>query len=270
MRIGVNFIFFVMVLAGYLFVFARCTDFIAGVDRQDDWKVIESGKIQLYYRAGDFSSAPSPGQQVAGRIVQNQNVYYQGILKRIQVSFTDKVMIYLYNEDEADELIGTNTGGHAIPKYNTYYYTYMSNRRSFIDQYGIEDPVIGAHELAHVITHRTMGYPGTRLMSEGYAVWLDGFYGGYPIEDIIRKYRDEETDKLMSPEELLDEKEDSESVFYPNAGMLIRFWTSQYGVVNINRLFTSSEDEFKKHFMQAAGESWEDMTSRYDQYLQSL
>ena len=251
-------------------MFSSCTDFIAKVDRQEEWKKLDSGKIRLYYRAKGFSSSPSPGAAVAQQIVQNQNLYYQAILDTLEEDFSDKVLIYLYNEDEAEELTGTNTGGHAIPKYNCFYYSYMSQRRPFTDKYGIENPVIGAHELVHVITHRILGYAGTKLMSEGYAVWLDGTYGGYPIKNLILKYRNEEPEKLMNPDDLLFERKGKESVYYPNAGMLLRFMTHRYGVVPINRIFASSPDELKDHFRQATGESWEDMAGRYEQYINAL
>jgi len=270
MRARTHIIFFLALLTGSIFIFSRCTDFIARVDRQDQWKTLDSGKICLYYRAEGFSSSPSPGAAVAQQIVQNQNLYYQAILDTLEEDFSDKVLIYLYNEDEAEELTGTNTGGHAIPKYNAYYYTYLFDRRPFTDQYEVDNPVIGAHELVHVITHRVLGYPGTKLMSEGYAVWLDGMYAGYSIDDIIRKYRDEEKEKLMVPDELLNERVDKESVYYPNAGMLVRFLAHYYGVVNINRIFSSSRADLKEHFRQVTGESWENMSRRYGQYINEL
>jgi len=262
--------FIIILLIGGAWMLPSCTNFIADVDLQDDWQVKESGKIRLYYRAGGFSGKPSPGDELAEKIVENQNIYYRAILDTLKRSFNDKILIYLYNEDEAEELIGTNTGGHAIPKYNCFYYTYLSGLPSLEDRYGVDNRVIGAHELAHVITHRILGYPGTKLMSEGYAVWLDGTYGGCPIEDIIRKYRDKEPEKIMSPDALLNEQVDKEAVYYPNAGVLLGYWAHAYGIAPINLIFSSRRETLKDDFRKVTGVDWQEMSAQYEQYLNEL
>jgi len=258
------------IFPGLLLAFASCTDFIIEMDPQDQWKVLDSGKIVLHYRPSGFSSSPSPDLDEARTIVRNQNIYYRAIQDSVQVSFEDKVLVYLFNDDEAEKLIGTNTGGHAIPKFNSFYFAYMPNRRPVTDQYHIENPIVGSHELVHVITHRALGYPESKMMSEGYAMWLDGLYGGYHIEDIIRKYRDEEPEKLMDPNQLLTESIDKESVYYPNCGIFTRFLIASYGLEEINRLFTCPADRFKKAFQEVTGESWDSMSRKYDRYLEKL
>ncbi|MDZ7797732.1 MAG: hypothetical protein U5N56_12130 [Candidatus Marinimicrobia bacterium] len=160
-----------------------CTDFIAQVDLQKEWQVLGSGNIVLHYRSPDFGGGSSPEDEEARFIAANQNYYYQAIQDSIQKDFTGKVLIYLYNQDEALEHIGTSGGGHALPKVNTFYYAFIPGQNERRDKYGIENPFVGAHEMVHVITHRALGYPGTKLMSEGYAVWLDGSYGGHSIRD---------------------------------------------------------------------------------------
>ncbi|MBN2780479.1 MAG: hypothetical protein JXR21_00780, partial [Candidatus Marinimicrobia bacterium] len=179
-----------------------CTDFIARVDLQGDWTCLRSGKIVLYCRPSGFSGVPSPASDERDSLVSQQNFYYTVICDSIQKTFDDEVVIYLYNSDEAAEHIGTSGGGHAIPKLNAIYFTYLPGQREHTDPYGIENPLMGAHELAHVISHRTLGYPGTKLMSEGYANWLDGGYAGYGIAEIIRHYRDNEPEKIMTPDRL--------------------------------------------------------------------
>ena len=247
-----------------------CTDFIAKVNRQNDWEIIKSNNVVLHYRPVGFSQSSSPTSEEAKKILQNQNIYYKLIPDSISQPFNDRVIIYLYNKDEARDLIGTNNGGHAIPKFNTFYYTFIVGMRQFTDTYGIENPFIGAHEMVHIITHRTLGYPGTRFMSEGYAVWLDGSYGRYPIESIIRHYRDEQSEKILTPDQLLIESTLDESIFYPNSGLFTRFLVHTYGLVNINKLFTTSRDHFKDTFKRLTGVNWQTMSDEYHKYLVNL
>ena len=253
-----------------LFALSSCTDFFADVNLQKEWKEMESGKIIVHYRPEGFSSALSPDEETVRSILDNQNLYYRAIQDSIGRSFNDRALIYLYNKDEGEKLIGTDGGGHAIPKLNSFYYTYLPNRREITDQYNVINPPIGAHELAHVITHRTLGYPPTKMMSEGYAVWLDGNYAGYNIDDIIRKYRRDEPDKIMTPDELLTETIDRESVYYPNAGLLIRYLVQNHGIEKVNRLFISKENDLKEDFQRITGESWKTMSRRFKRYINNL
>jgi hypothetical protein len=228
------------------------------------------GKILLYFRFEGFSEQPSPSIEETDSLVNQQNFYYTAICDSIGRDFSEKVTIYLYNRDEAEKHIGTDGGGHAIPKLNTIYYTYLPEQREHTDPYGIENPLMGAHELVHVITHRTLGYPGTKLMSEGYANWLDGCYAGYRIEEIVRHYRDEEPAKIMSPEQLLTETSISESVYYPNCGIFIRFLVRRYGVEAVNSLFTVPAEAFRDAFDLVSPESWESMTVAYMNHITAL
>lgn len=247
-----------------------CTDFIADINLQDEWEVKTDGKIVLHYRPQNFSSSPSPSESDADEIVTNQNYYYQMICDSVKRSFTENALIYLYNRDEAKSIIGTNSGGHAIPKYNTYYYAFLNEPTDYTDIHGIENPFIGAHELVHVITHRTLGYPGTKLMSEGYAVWLDGGYARNSIEDIIIHYKNHSPDKIMTPDEMLSDDDISESIYYPNAGIFIRFIVGSFGIENANKLFTSRKENFKNDFMKLTGESWTEMNEKYEAFIESI
>ena len=249
---------------------SSCTDFIADIDKQKDWKILESGKIVLHYRPKDFSSSPSPTLEEAGKIAKNQNFYYQVVQDSINRSFNDKVLIYLYNRDEAEEMIGTNGGGHSIPKLNTFYYTFIPNRPDFRDKYEISNPIIGAHELAHVISHRSLGYPGTKLMSEGYANWLDGSYSYHSITNIMRTYKEQKSDKIMSPNQLLNKTTENEAVYYPNCGLFIQYLVKEYGINNINNLFTITKDNYKNKFENVTGDSWDEMTQKYNNYLDKI
>jgi len=259
---------FTMVAVGL--VLPACTEFIAEVEREEEWQVEESDAIAIHYRRPHFSEAPSPGEVTVRRMLTNQNFYYRAIQDSIRRDFHDKVLLYLFNRDEAEEAIGTNTGGHAIPKFNTVYYTFIPERPSYTDPYGVTDPVVGAHELAHVITHRSLGIPPTKMMSEGYAVWLDGFYAGRSIEDWLRYYRDQAPDKIMTPEQLLNEAYEAEYIFYPNAGFFIRFLVRTYGVETANQLFTSKADRFRQDFNRLSRDSWKEMKTKYTDFREDI
>lgn len=247
-----------------------CTDFIADINPQNEWNVIETDKIVLHYRPQNYSSAPSPTGNEANDILLNQVFYYQSIKDSIQREFDDKILIYLFNRDEAKSLIGTNGGGHSLPKYNTYYYTFITGLPEYRDQYGKVNPFVGAHELAHIISHRTLGYPGTKLMSEGYAVWLDGGYARNLIDDIIRSYKRKAPNKILTPDQLLLETVNNESIYYPNCGVFIRFLVHTYGIEISNKLFTSQKENFKYDFSKYTGKNWNEMCEQYARYVENI
>ena len=257
----------------YLFIIislSSCTDFIAEPDLENEWLVIDNDTIVLHFRPKNYTSAPSPTLTQARSIVDYQQFYYYRIRDSIRTDFRDKVLIYLYNKDEAQGEIGTDGGGHSIPKLNTFYYTFITSRPDFTDHFGKKNPYIGAHELVHVITHRSLGYPGTKLLSEGYANWLDGSYGRREIIQIVQTYRDEKPENIMSPDQLLFESIPTEAVYYPNCGVFTRFLVSEYGIETINNLFTVMEDDFINEFEQITSETWDVMSDKYDQYIESL
>lgn len=268
--IKINKAFAICIVFCLVLILNSCTDFIAEVELDQDWKVLESGKMVVHYRPADFSSSASPDKLVIEKILDNQNFYYQAIQDSINRTFEDKVLIYLFNKDEANALIGTNNGGHAIPKFNTFYYTFLSVLAEYTDQYGIYKPQLGAHELVHIITHKTLGYPGTKLMSEGYAVWIDGGYAGYSIKEILKTYRDHQPVKILTPDELLFETVTNESVYYPNCGVFTGFLVKNYGPDIVNSLFTSTQSGFKNDFEFQSNESWEILCDRYSAFIDNL
>lgn len=251
-----------------LLLFASCTEFIAEPDLQEEWAVLETEKIVLHYRPAGFSGTASPTAAQADSIATNQGFYYNMIQDSIGVNFNDKVLIYLFNEDEAGLHIGTNGGGHSIPKLNAFYFTFMNHDRKYTDRYGIENPKIGTHELVHVITHRKLGYPGTKLMSEGYANWLDGSYSYYHIDDILKSYMGNSPEKILTPQQLLTETGLPESVYYPNSGVFVRFLVNRYGIEKINQLFTVQKKTLKSTFEKVCNESWEAMSEEYEIFIQ--
>jgi hypothetical protein len=250
-----------------LLLFSSCTEFIAAPDLQEDWEVLETEKNILHYRPAGFSGTASPTAAQADTIATNQAFYYKTIQDSTGVNFSDKVLIYLFNEDEAGLHIGTNGGGHSIPKLNAFYFTFVNHERSYTDQYGIKNPKIGAHELVHVITHRKLGYPGTKLMSEGYANWLDGSYSYYHIDDILKSYQENNPEKILTPQQLLTDTGLPESVYYPNSGVFVRFLVNRHGIEKVNRLFTVQKNKFKPTFEKVCNESWEAMSGEYEIFI---
>lgn len=252
------------------FLFTGCTEFFAGPDLQNNWKIAEYEKIVLHYRPEGFSGTESPTAEEAATIAANQYFYYQEIQDSIGKEFDDLVLIYLFNKDEAEKHIGTDGGGHSIPKFNAFYYTFLEHPNEFTDKYGVVNPAVGAHEMVHVITHRILGYPATKLMSEGYANWLDGSYARYFIEDIVKSYRDKNPEKLLTPGELLNAGDMADSVYYPNSGVFLNYLVSRFGIVKINSLFTVRKENFKQAFENTCNEKWEIMAEEYEKYLDEL
>ncbi len=74
----------------------------------------------------------------------------------------------------------------------------------------------------------------------------------------------------MTPTQLLNESIENEMIYYPNAGVLIRYWVRQFGIEKINRLFSVSSENLKKEFEKVTETSWDEMESRYSNYLKSL
>ncbi|MGM0613645.1 MAG: hypothetical protein ACQESM_09065 [Bacteroidota bacterium] len=251
-------------------LFSACTEFIAELDADKAWKLTESDHIKLYYKKTGASGAPSPSKEQVQVILDNQKYYYQAIQDSIQKTFSEPVLIYLYNKDQAKEAIGTSGGGLSQSRYMTIYYTFIHDIESYTDQYGIENPFVGAHEMVHIITHNVLGNPGTKMMSEGYAVWLDGSYGRKNINYYIRRFKTEYPEYVMTPTQLLNESFKDEMIYYPNAGVLIRYWVKQFGIEKINKLFPVSRENFKKKFEEVTETSWDEMESRYSNYLNGL
>lgn len=251
-------------------LFSGCTEFIADMDADKAWKLAENDPIKLYYKKQEVSEAPSPTIHQVNGILNNQKYYYQAIQDSIQQTFSEPVLIYLYNKDQAKQAIGTAGGGLSQSRYMTIYYTFIHDIEPYTDQYSIKNPFVGAHEMVHIITHNLLGNPGTKMMSEGYAVWLDGSYGRKDINYYIKEFKAEYPEYVMTPTQLLNESFEDEMIYYPNAGILIRYWVRQFGVEKINKLFPVSRENFKEKFKKITGTSWDEMEIHYSNYLDNL
>ena len=111
--------------AAFALLLGGCVQLFVHDGRERGWLVEESGRIILHYRPLSWSGLPSPSPGTAADIVAEQEAAYTAILSRLQVSFTGRVHIYLYNRDEAEKSIGTDGGGHAVGEFQAIYYTYF-------------------------------------------------------------------------------------------------------------------------------------------------
>ncbi|MHC1690023.1 MAG: hypothetical protein AB9833_04250 [Bacteroidales bacterium] len=259
--------------ASYLILMAMltsCTSYIANINPQTEWLTKDSASISVYYRASNYNIGQSPSDSVVSQIIREQNRYYGIIQDSIRRRYNEKILIYLFNRDEAYNLIGTNGGGLSVPKYNSFYYTYINNLAAYTDKYQIKNPTIGAHELIHVITHKCLGYPGTKMMSEGYAVWLDGSYGRKNISEIIKYYRDNSPKKIMLPDLMIKNETIPESIYYPNVGTFIAFLVKCFGVETVNKLFTVNSSEFIPTFENITHSGWNQLNVKYKKYINEL
>jgi len=257
-------------ILSFAILLSACTEFFAELDSNTDWKIYENGPIKLYYKKQGSSGVPSPTAEDVESITENQKHYYQAIQDSIQKSFNEPVLIYLYNKDQAEEAIGTSGGGLSQSKYMTIYYTFIHDIAPYTDKFGIVNPYVGAHEMVHIITHNVLGHPGTKMMREGYAVWLDGSYGRKDINYYLQKFKKEYPEYVLTPTQLLNESIKDEMIYYPNAGILTRYWVRTYGVKKINRLFSTGKDEFKEQFKDITGTSWDKMETEYSSYLNTI
>ncbi|MBS4014599.1 MAG: hypothetical protein KGZ97_12730 [Bacteroidetes bacterium] len=255
-------------------IISGCTDFFASLDKHKDWEVNEAGNIILHTRPQDFSNSQSPDENTIFTILKNQNFYYYLIRDSLKLGYSEKVLIYLFNHDEALEAIGTNTGGYSMSERSTIYYTYLL--ASYVDVYN-RNAYIGCHEMAHLLTHRSLGNNYTRMMNDGYAVAISGSFGRTydEIEErVVARTINEwmqfhsNNNNILTPEQLLNEPERPDDVFCPNAGAFISYLWQNYDIENVNKLFNVSSDEIISLFPTQFGKTFDEISDDYMKYLE--
>ncbi len=248
-----------------------CTGLFVDISKDDLWLTEKSGQVILHYRPDNYSESESPGQNIITRILYQQNIYIRRICDSIGVNLTDNVLIYLYNADEAHEKIGTKGGGHAVPNFLSFYYTYHCTLSPYTDQYGMINPPMGAHEIAHVITHHLLGTSGTKLMSEGYAVWLEGGYGRQHLKDIIKwQFIKNDSTNILLPSEMIHKTDYPEEIYYPNAGIFVYYLVTRYGIIIANKLFVASCNNFIREFEELTSSPFVTLEEDYLTFLKRL
>jgi hypothetical protein len=239
-------------------------------DTKGPWIKTEGKRIVLYSRPLHYSDAASPDTATTMKIIREQESVIDYINNRLNTDFNDKVSIYLFNLDEAKQKMGTNSGGFAsLSKFkNAIYFTYREQP--------ILNPVfniwyyVGIHEMVHVITKARFGQLTTSFFGEGYSNALDGCYGARIINDQLVFRRNDSTvvaiqksGKLLTPTELLYNKELPERAFYPQIGCLVHWLFESYGVEKINRLFGVKKDRMEEEFLKVTGEEFLEMQKKY-------
>ncbi len=254
---------------------SSCSDILSSWSKDNEWMVHENGNIVLHTRPENFSESRSPDDEVISIILSNQNYYYLLIKDSLNLSYNNRVLIYLYNHDEALEAIGTNSGGHSLSSRSTIYYTYIPG--SYPDAHGRQS-YIGSKELVHLITHRILGTNFSKMMDEGYAVAFEGSYGKeYDEENEITIARTLNSwmqahylnNNIMTPGELLTDTETADEIFCPNAGFYIRYLWNNFGIQKTNYLFNVPSYKFKENFLTIFDKSFSEVSAEYMEFVNS-
>jgi len=262
-------------LAIVMLLLAGCTDFFAKVEPHNDWVVSEEGRIILHTRPEGFSTTASPDPGDINMLLDNQNFYLQMITDTLGLQYNGKVLIYLFNTDEALDAIGTQNGGHSMPDRSAIFYAFR--RPAWFDVNG-RLTFMGAHEMVHVVTHREFGKPFTKMMSEGYATAIDGAYGrrstssGTIVAKTVKQWMIEhyEAGQVLDPMEMLHEGDFPENIYYPNAAFFIEYLWNRFGIETINKLFTIPASTFENRFRFLTGITFQQAAADYLLYCQQV
>jgi len=71
----------------------------------------------------------------------------------------------------------------------------------------------------------------------------------------------------MTPGELLKGSVHAEPVYYPNAGMFVRYLVRRLGIKICNDLFTVRQDNFISEFQRLSGITWNELEQDYMEWL---
>ena len=244
------------------------------VDFDGPWIKNESAQVTLYTRPADYSVSGSPNEEQIRLILQNQNNFIKVINDTLGLNYNGKVSIYLYNYDEALEKIGINGGGRALTDKQVICYAF-DGKLMYYSNWKISD-FMGLHEMVHIVSISQLGKGGTRLMTEGYAVAIDGSYAAYKDKDgnmiryLITEWIDAsvKANKVYSPSELLLNPDNfPEEVFYPQSGYFVNWLLNKFGSTKINQLFTSKREHFKTDFYNITGTNFNEIEEEYLNYI---
>lgn len=245
-------------------------------DTSGPWIITKGERIILYTRPLGYSKADSPDSIAIQTIIQEQEYVIDYINKRLNTNFDSKVKIFLFNQDEAKEKIGTNGGGFAsLNKFKRHiYFTFHS--KPYLNTVLNKYDYMGVHEMVHIITINQIGNVRTSFFGEGYSNAIDGNYGGENVNGILTRRRNDSTlitiiknGKLLKPSELLYNDSIPESLYYPQIGCLINWMFEKYGVAKINLLYGLKRDKIKAEFFKVTGVAFSDMENEYMEYLKN-
>src|ERR1035437_5543558 len=221
-------------------------------DKSGPWIVNKDKNIILYTRPLNYSKSVSPDSITIRKILDEQNQSIAFINNALNTNFNSKVIIYLYNYDEAMEKIGTNGGGFAFASRllgKHIFFTYNSKLHESVKY----QDFLGKHEMTHIIVGTKIGKTKTRLMAEGYANAVDWTYGCTSIDYWIKKYKAEH--KMVKPSDLLinNGAKIPEVEFYPQSGYFIKWLFSRFGIKKVNKLYSINKENFIEEYKNVTG-----------------
>lgn len=245
-------------------------------DTSGPWIITKGERIVLYSRPLGYSKAESPDSITIQTIIQEQEHVIDYINKRLNTNFDSKVKIFLFNQDEAKEKIGTNGGGFAsLNKFKRHiYFTFHS--KPYLNTVLNKYDYLGVHEMVHIITINQLGNLRTRFFGEGYSNAIDGNYGGEYVNGVLTRRRNDSTlikikgnGKILTPSELLYKDSIPEFEYYPQIGCLINWMFEKYGVDKINLLYDLKSDKIEAEFLKVTGVAFTDMENEYMECLKN-
>jgi hypothetical protein len=244
-----------------ILIFTSLLFFSFKADKSGPWIKTKEQNVILCTRPLNYSKSSSPDSIAIREILREEISAIEAINKALYLNFKSKVTIYLYNEDEANEKIGTNQGGFASSGAlygKRIFFTYTPK----LHESDLCQSFIGKHEMVHVIMLSEIGSSKTRLMSEGYANAVDWTYGCRAIDSWIDEYKKQH--KMILPSDLLNKSgELPESVFYPQSGYFVRWLIARLGTDRTNKLYKTKKEHFVADYKKISGEDFSEMEKDY-------
>ena len=240
--------------------------------RQSEWTKTIDGNFVVYTRPFKYSNSPSPDSIAINNLFNEAKYCVDEVNNKLKTNFSKKVKIFMFNHDEAQSIIGTNSGGFAV--FRAIYYTYSVNPLKDLKRN--RNFQIGPHEFVHIVADYCLGKGKTNLFQEGYANAIDGTYGSTiaivdstfiatPIETSIN------SKNILKPYSLLKEnKYCDEGVFYPQSGFFINWLIKTYQIEKVNKLYTVKSKKFEREFKGITGDSFSEMEIKYLAYCDSI
>ncbi len=147
------------------------------------WTRTESGRIVVFSRPAGFAGSPSPSGGDIELVIAEQEREIERFERLFGVRFAGKVTIRLFNADEQAEESGvSNGGGHAVPDSASVFCRFVGP----VSASPGKARWLGGHEIAHVLSHSMWGKSDSRIVSEGFATWFDGYYGTETVDGNAR------------------------------------------------------------------------------------
>ena len=244
---------FIMLLVILIIILSSCTT--EEFYRFQGWELYKDKNISVFYHKPNYSKAFSPDISFVKGVAEEQLKALSKANSILKKEIKYPILIYLYNMDE--QIVSRyQHGGKADLQSNTIIYSYDGS--TTYTKYG-EKYYVGIHEIAHIIfSNELKSYlNSSRLLSEGIAVWFEDGYQKIGIRS--KKYNANVTYKrsieqwmsqyvfiLPSISEIIDYQESmKESLFYPMAGIFVKYLYEKYGIDTIKRICKDSSYSLK-------------------------